>query len=93
MADYISAFKQDGTLEIKNTDNAPSQVNLNSKYFQGKVPSNFVQTVASGATGVYQNGAKLEMKNETVELDDSSTVKFGNIIIQSSGNGLLIGLA
>lgn len=92
MPDYISAFENDGSLKVAKK--APTYVeNLNAQFLQGKVPNDFVQTVASGSTGIYQNNNKLTMTNETVEFTGAdSKVKFGNIIIKAAENGILFGI-
>ena len=79
-----------GRLQVTSTQQVD---NLNASFLQGKVPSDFIQNVASGSTGMHQDDASnLTVKNETIKLVNSA-IKIGNIILRSAdnGDGLLIG--
>ena len=103
-SDYTNgASFQGGSLKVTDTVKVE---NLNASYLQGKVPSNFLQlgndfgvtqnAKVLGATGVTANlssSAANIINNSSVNLDESSEIKIGNLLIKSSsdGFGILIG--
>ena len=103
--DYTGgASFQGGALKVTDTNVVN---NLNVSKLQGKQPTDFIGTdnnVPTGTTGTFglkQNGKTINVNNVSVgntgvicSFDNTSKIKIGNIIIQSSDNnkGILIGL-
>ena len=89
---------------FQNENNTPGKLyvtdrsmvsNLNAELFQNKEPADFlcIDKSSSATYGIKQSGKTITMTGETINLDNSSEIRIGNLVIKSAdgGNGILIG--